>query len=353
MSTHQVKPACGSVRRSFRRRWSFRGAAAASALVGCVVCVELGLRIAGFTPFEPDPQVIVRVEPGPFLVPDDLLGYANAPGAARITYTTGYTYTATCTPDGTRVTRASQPGAGRPELWILGCSFSFGWSLADHETYPWLIQERLPAYDVVNFGVAGHGTVHSLLRLREGFERGQRPALVVLTYGSLHDERNVFSRAFRKAIVPFEEQTLGLRMPVVRLVNGELRVDYAPLSYEAPPLVRELALVEALDTRFNAWQVRRKQPQQVARRLLERIVGLCRRHDVPLVVAGIWSDEATHEALSTLAADGVSTVDISVDLSDPAMNLLPMDWHPSAAANREFARRLLAHLEGQRLVEAR
>src|SRR3989442_4574849 len=34
-------------------------------------------------------------------------------------------------------------------------------------SYPWLLQEKFPNYDVVNFGVMGYGTVQSLIQDRK------------------------------------------------------------------------------------------------------------------------------------------------------------------------------------------
>jgi len=73
----------------------------------------------------------------------------------------------------------------------------------DVTTFPWILQELLPAFHVVNLAQNGYGTLHSLLQMQTHRERVRDAALVVLVYGSYFDERNVPTpsrlRAYRKA----------------------------------------------------------------------------------------------------------------------------------------------------------
>lgn len=297
--------------------------------------------------------MIVSVDPGPLLEPDPLLGWRNAPGAHVVTYASGYQYSTSHTHSGTRVTRSlfeEYRYRGLPRVEIYGCSYTYGWSVIDSETFPWRVQEELPAYDVVNFGVGGHGTVQAWLRLDESLRRRPLPAVVVLNYGSLHDERNVLTRRFRKAVVPYSKQTDALSGPRARLERGELRFETTPLRYERPPLATQLALVELLDEAHCRWERAGLKEREVTRALLLAIGARCKAAGVPLVVAGIGDDEATLGMLTDLQAAGIRTVDISVDLTQAENSLLPVDWHPSPRAHREFARRLLAYLRAEGLV---
>jgi hypothetical protein len=87
-----------------------------------------------------------------------------------VTLPGGYSFTVTHFPSKLRITHPLATYTDRrskPEIWIMGCSFTHGWSLNDQDTYPWLLQARLPQYVVVNYGVEGYGTLHALLQLRE------------------------------------------------------------------------------------------------------------------------------------------------------------------------------------------
>lgn len=338
---------------SSSRRW-FRAAVSLASLAACLGLAEVALRLRGNTPAKTPPQVIVSVEPGPRLLePDPLLGWRNAPGAHLVTYGSGYQYATSHTHSGTRITRdllQEHRYQGLPRLEIHGCSFTYGWSVADAETFPWRVQAALPAHDVVNHGVGGHGTIQAWLRLQASLGQGRAPALVVVTYGSLHDERNVLTRRFRKAIVPYSETVAGLEAPRARWVEGQLRVGRERLAYERPPLATRSALVELLDEGYCRWQRASLDERQVTRALLLEIAARCEAAEVPLVVAGIGHDPSTRDMLGELAAAGVRTVDISVDLNLPENNLLPIDWHPSPIAQAAYARKLVAYLRREGLV---
>ncbi len=325
----------------------------AGSLLASLSLAEVLVRLAGHAPATTPEQVIESVEPGPRLLePDPLLGWRNAPGAHLVTYASGYQYATSHTHSGTRITRdpfLEHRYQGRPRVEVHGCSFTYGWSVADADTFPWRLQAALPGYDVVNYGVGGHGTVQTWLRLRESL-RGEAPALVVVAYGSLHDERNVLTRRFRKAVVPYSDTTAGLCSPRARWSDGQLVVASEPLAYERPPLATRSALIELLDEGYCRWQRAGLRERKVTRGLLLEIARRCRAAGAPLVVAGIDGDALTRDMLSALAATGVRTVDISVDLALPENNLQPIDWHPSPLAQAAYARRLLAYLLREELI---
>src|ERR1051326_826096 len=59
--------------------------------------------------------------------------------------------------DRTRRTR-EDGGAGedRPEVLLLGCSFTFGWAVSDDETWAWRLQALRPDLDVRNRGTGAY-----------------------------------------------------------------------------------------------------------------------------------------------------------------------------------------------------
>lgn len=324
-----------------------------AALVTCAG--EGAARLAGLAPYRRPPQMIEAVRPGPLLVPDPLRGYANAPGPAtwEVRYAAGLTWRATHRSDGDRATRPLAVEAsyrGRPRLALYGCSYTYGWSVDDEQTFPWQLQRRLPEVDVRNEAVAGYGTVQALLRLRADLaDPDAAPAVAVLVHTSLHEERNTLTGRFKKSIVSYDDQTRGLRAPFVRDARS-LAVRYAPLGYVPSALARRSALANALEDARDRWERDRLPSAEVTRALLRELAALCARRGVHLLVAGIWNDPATVAALEDLRARGVATVDIALDLSDPRNTLQPVDWHPSPAAHRIYAERLLTALRAQGFV---
>jgi hypothetical protein len=61
----------------------------------------------------------------------------------------------------------------------------------DEDTWPWLLQEHLPGYHVVNTGVNGYGTDQALLAAERAVLHATEPVrLVVLGFGDFQIDRN-------------------------------------------------------------------------------------------------------------------------------------------------------------------
>jgi len=321
-----------------------RLAAIASTLLVCLGLAEVGARLAGETPWRP-PPLDVRIEPGGSLFErDPRLGYRHRAGRYQVTegfLRFGLTHDAA----GLRATHAERArDPRRPELWIFGDSITHGWSVDDAETYAWLLQERFPHLEVVNFGVSGYGTLHGWLQFQDALAARPRPAGVVVAYASFHDDRNTFARERRKILVPWNR--LGpLSQPRARFDGaGELRIEMADARYRELPLMRQLALAHLLERAWNRGEQRRLRGAEVTFAILERFAERARREGVAFVVAGITGDATTRALLERCRAAGWRAVDASVDLEQPGMRNLPWDPHPTARAHRIYANRLGAYL---------
>ena len=290
----------------------------------------------------------VAVEPGGrFFMQHPTLGYAHLPGRFKITLSGSYVFRATNLSNTLRVTRPLETygtqSVGR-QVWIVGDSVTYGWSVSDEESYPWLLQERLTDYEVVNFGVSGYGTVHSLIQLREALGNNPPPRVVILAYASWLDVRNTFIRARRKSLSSAKH--LGpLNQPYARLSpDGRLDLFMDTVEYREFPLMRYSALAHALEEAYNRYEERHARSHEVTKAILKQIIELCRAHGVELVVAGLTSDATTASMFEYCKGEGVKVVDIYVDRLAKENNNLPYDSHPSAVAHREYARKLEAFL---------
>ena len=91
--------------------------------------------------------------------------------------------------DGRRVT--SSQAMNGPAVIAAGCSFTFGLGVDDESTWPWLLQERLPDYQVINTGVNGYGADQALLSAEQVAKQSAGSIrLVVLGFGDFQIERN-------------------------------------------------------------------------------------------------------------------------------------------------------------------
>jgi len=167
--------------------------------------------------------------------------------------------------------------------------------------------------------------------------------LVVLSYGSFHDQRNTLTRTWMKVrLMAGAGQAYGhVNLPYARLSkDNRPEVLYQPFEYRAVPLLRYSALANFLDDLYNKSLDQSYHSLEVTRALIGEISSLCKANGIEFVLAGIFSDLATQAMLEHFNKQGVETVDISVDLSRQENTNLPYDGHPSAIANKEYARRL-------------
>lgn len=261
------------------------------------------------------------------------------PGRIRIAYPSGFSYEPTHSENRRRITRPpAENAASRPGLWIFGCSFTYGESLEDDKTYAWLLQKKMPQYDVENFGVVGYGTLQSLIRFRRELAAGKKPEIVVLAYASFHDERNASLRSWRKW------NRLGT-MPYARFdAKGDLQYFNAELAFTEFPLMRHSALIHFLEKAYDRQEGNWLRAHGVSEALVKEFSDACSANGVKFVVAGISSDRLTGEMLEYCTQNGIAATNISVDLNTPGFNNLPHDAHPGARANEIYAERLHAGL---------
>ena len=319
-------------------------------LLGLVVVgagAEIMARLKGFRPWTPSEDAPLRVAGGRLGVRHPVIGNAYAPGRFVVTLADGYSFRVTHDSEGHRITRplgSDGKGPARSPLWIFGCSYTHGWSLDDEDTYPWLIQEHLPDYDVVNFGVGGYGTLHSLLQFREALASKPPPRVAVIAYGAFHDARNTLNR-YRTKGITLTEESAKVPLPCARLgPDGALEIFTVQADHYRPwPLQDRLAFVHLLEERANRRELQQLRSGRVSQAIVAEFARLAGLHGTTVVVAGIQRSPGTQAMLQFARSIGVEATDISLR-DAPEFQNLPHDNHPNARANRRYAEKLMSFL---------
>ena len=341
-----------SIRLSRRKRILF------SLITGALVIVVIGIlaeaftRMKGLTPLISTPLIISIEPPGSYFARHPTRGWAHLPGEFKLTIAGPYVFKVTHASNSLRITHPldAKTGGNKKEIWIFGCSLTHGWRLNDEETYPWLLQQDLKDYEVVNFGVDGYGSVQSLIQLQESLKAGKKPAIVVFAYAWFHDPRNVLTRSWKKAL--FINNRLGaVNYPYGRFgADNKLVLRNDPLEYAGFFLLRYSALANYLDERYDASLEGSYRQHEVSLAVLDEFWNLCKSNGIEFVLAGIYPDPIMTETLKSFNAKGAMTVDISVDMTLKENANMPYDAHPSAVANKQFAQKLEAFLR-TRLID--
>jgi hypothetical protein len=273
----------------------------------------------------------------PLFVKDAQLGYVSAPGTHDITLiSSGGTrsFRAVIGADGYRVTtRQGSPDAVGKDVWIFGCSFTWGWGVNDDETYPWLIQERFRAFRVRNLGGNAYGNVHALVQLRDLLETGARPAVAVFAYNSFQLPRNIAAPEWLGSLhivrTAFRDLTY-LRAGLDQ--DGHLYTTLVPIIN--PGLDRVATGVISGDVYYELL---------VTKEIFRATKELADRDGVAVILA--FQTPGSNDAVVAYArAIGYRVADLTVPRSNE-YTLHPVDHHPNAAAHRLYATKLAPVLD--------
>ncbi|MFH0944476.1 MAG: hypothetical protein V2A76_04690 [Planctomycetota bacterium] len=273
----------------------------------------------------------------PLSVPHPVYGRFPSPGEFDLTITVPqtpipYHFKVRTDEEGYRTT-STDPAAleNLPEIWVFGCSFTWGMPLDNEKTFPWLLQQRLPGWNVKNYAVYAFGNVHALMQMREFLDdRGRKPpAVAVFAYCSFHRKRNVAAPSWLRPETLTPKFRPDMRYPRASIENDRVRIDLVsflvPDEAEDPPIEEQNLVTLA-----------------IFRELAEE----CRKHGIKPVL-GVQFVNGESDPVPDYCRDelGFTVVDMQVDIKDPRYNVLPYNRHPSAEAHRLYADKLTPVLQ--------
>lgn len=305
---------------------------------------EFFVRVMGFKPYNPPSQSLQIQPEGSFFQAHPTLGYTGKPGPFTLTLahpdTPPITFHVTHDDEGYRISEPPSDSTDkRPEIWLFGCSYTHGYGVNDDVTFAWRLQQQFPDYRLRNYAMDGYGTYHSLLQLRTLLASRPAPALVFLGYGAFHDQRNVNSRYWRKALSS-QRIAEGVTYPFVRKAeDGSLTEDISPIEYNYWPGISTSALVHFFEISYNRNDDRSLDSYGITQSLIREMHGLCTAKDIPFLLSGIFPDESTTAMLNEMQ-DEMPVLDVSEGLKEEKYRILPLDLHPNAEGHRLLAERL-------------
>jgi hypothetical protein len=252
--------------------------------------------------------------------------------------------------DRTRRTR-EDGGAGedRPEVLLLGCSFTFGWAVSDDETWAWRLQALRPDLDVRNRGTGAYSTFQSLLLLERVLARGEHPTRVLFGYITDQATRNVGEPHWLKLLNAFSREE-SVALPYCTLDAQHRLVRHPAEAYPAWPLHRWSAAVALLEWRWTSRSApsRLAQEDEVTRVLVAEMADLCRAHGIRFSVVVLRIHPSRQGAMVPFARErGIDVVECE-DRLRPGDSVPGEFAHPSARAHAAYAACVADALAGER-----
>ena len=260
---------------------------------------------------------------------DAVLGWKHVPGSYHFTtqmMVSPRTFSITYLEDGRRASSRNVEIL-RPALALFGCSFVEGFGLGDEETFAWKLQEKLKDYTVENFGVAGYGTINSLLAFEQFAGRQENVSGRVAIYGfaEFHLLRNVQN--------PLIQRTWGEEgiFPVCnenscyswrgKMMSGMFRRS------------RLFSLVENALHAVQQWRLR-GEAERVTERLILRMKQEAADQGIRLVIAPVAP--LAERWLSFFRSSGLEVIQCATPAMFQREYLLP-DGHPNSGWSEMFS----------------
>jgi lysophospholipase L1-like esterase len=295
--------------------------------------------------------------PGSFWRHDSLLGWSNSPGADGVFDHPRFRINVHINSKGLRDREhAYERSPGTQRILVIGDSFVWGYGVEQRETFPKLLEARLPRVEVINAGVAGYGTDQELLWLRSEGVR-YRPDLVVLVMcGNDDDENNrdlVYNVYHKPRFRLTEQGEIELTGVPAPLPSRMLRLKHWILTHSALLFQVKTVVIDPL-----------RHPEKagppvgfgLTLALVDGIARVVRDVDARLVVVMTARYAPSpqfryDELLEGVRRRGILTLDIDHSPGyRPDTMLIPGDAHWNPAGHQFVAQQLQAVIRDHRLL---
>jgi hypothetical protein len=232
--SREASPARSVAAQRFRRgdrlrNWSIQLALIVGGVGAALVLAEIAVRtfphafgihapLDYYMPhvFAQDPEITWTLDPG-----------ARSPHQH---FAGDYDVTVTIDPRGFRITPHAE---GRPNLLVLGDSFTFGLGVQDRETYPSQLATKLPGWNVLNGGYVGGASLDThFLWLRRNYPI-YRPKFVIFQVFEANDYNEVAENVW--------QETDAQGVPAKILTKYQVKDGRSTLTYSHQSFTRRMA----------------------------------------------------------------------------------------------------------------
>ena len=292
-------------------------------------------------------HVKMSIDHGPLFAASDTLGFTILPGRYKvIEHFEGrkHVFDLTVTDAGRRASSYA-PVKSSKRLLITGDSALFGWGVDDEGTVPWLMQSRLPDYEVLNLSLNSYSTVHALLQLQQVVPQIGPDNIVVLEYHPATNAFNVAETEFLRNFLGGYELQLGDTAQL-----RAMKVPFGMIDAEGRFSVGRIRLscaVEAPTPECHHPNVSVDVERQVTERAFDEIIALNIRHLVVALISGPDDDPV----IVHLRSRGLTIADLrTVDGVPEDQDVIPTDKHSGPFWHRQAYGLLLQALQHSQLV---
>lgn len=308
--------------------------------------IELILRVSGISPFPHFDNEIyqkqIEKNYGNYLCNDDSIGVIPCFTGERTIYQANkIPFKVSHLTDGSRNCGYVEKSNNADILLITGDSQTHGDGVDDSCHLGYRLQENLSNYHVINRSIFGSGNVSQLQVLKNSLKQ-YIPKIVLATYGSYHNVRNIFGRANRKIFCIPKNKINDFTFPYGTLKNKKLIVNYGKYSYNPFPFSDKLAICEVLNLLMEKYEYVDKQADIVTLKTWEEYIALCKKNNIKLCVIITNQDEITDKTCDYFKSNGVETIKAQIPES---LTFMPIDQHFNSQGHLLLSRKIKEKLK--------
>lgn len=301
-----------------------------------LIAIEICLRISGLRPWEWQSKSNNMPLMSTY---DPEIGWINRPGIYNYSHFDKH-ISVKISEDGSRGSSLSKNE--RHNVWFFGCSFTFGWGVADGFDYPTRVAMATPSIAVKNFAVPGYATLQSnLLYKRVTKKTDKHPDLVVYGFGDFHGHRNVAARSWLKKLRAAEKTHEWISTPYARLDDKGNLFTSPPVSFHRWPYSEHSSLIQQLQEGIAYFSDHEHKKEQaiVTLRLIENwnreVKNDGKIFTVFLLQLGEKDKKFYIDGFNSSNIEYISCNEISFPSAEFYIN--SRDGHPNEAANQLWA----------------
>lgn len=113
---------------------------------------------------------------------DPTLGWRHLPAVHAPFVNRDFSVTVTINSEGLRGREYPQQRNNKKRMLVLGDSFGWGFGVNDDESFPAILEQKHPDWEILNASVSGYGTVQQYLYLQELIPRFKPDVVLLLFY---------------------------------------------------------------------------------------------------------------------------------------------------------------------------
>jgi hypothetical protein len=215
---------------------------------------------------------------------------------------------------------------GRPKILVLGDSMVWGLYVENGQRATDLLRQQMPAYQIVNAGVAGYGTDQEFLMMQRLWDK-IRPAVVVVIYTTMNDRADNTQNVRSSTYKPYFQSTPDGGI----LLQGQPAPKPRRLYFRDNWFAHNFLIVRLAISAYVELRYPRVKVADPTERLVDAIQNFVKARGARLLFGLQWQEPQLEDHLRSR--------DIPFTRFDGAQDDASHHWTP--AGHAEVARRLL------------